>query len=328
MILKIKYFLFFFIILGLGCGCSEQNNFVGSDKTKKIYKIGFANFGPDIVADNVIKGYIDGLKTENIIEGINLKIVYKHAAGEIVNIPMMLQSLESAGLDLIVPMSTPVLTAACGILKKTNVVFVYTYDPIAAGAGKTFTEHLPNFTGVGSFPPIEDTMKFILELFPNTKKIGVLYNPAETNSVKAVNTAKAFLSDKKIKVEEVTISGTNEIFQGAKSVISRGIDVFWGAGDNTVFQAFDGVVKAASESKIPLIINDVEFVESGALAGVGISWYNSGFEAGKIAAKVLLGQNPSAIPIINIAARKIVLNHNTAEKLKIKFPQKIIEESK
>ncbi|HPG29190.1 MAG TPA: ABC transporter substrate-binding protein [bacterium] len=323
---------FFYCISLIGliiiCGCSKNNQSKENPFSAKKYKIAFAHFGPDIVADNVIKGYIDGLKKSGFIENENLDIIIKHSSGEIANIPLMLQSLESQGLDLIVPMTTPVLTAACGIIKKTKVVFVYTYDPIGAGTGKNFNEHLPNFTGVGSFPPIEDTMKFILELFPSAKKIGVLYNPAEANSVKAIEAAKTYLSDKNIKFEEVSISGTNEIFQGAKSVISREIDVFWGAGDNTVFQAFDGVVKAASESKIPLIINDIEFVEAGALAGVGISWFKSGFEAGLIAARVLKGEPVSKIPIINIAERKIILNNKIAESLNFKFPDKIIKESK
>ncbi len=81
-----------------------------------------------------------------------------HAQGEISNIPPILLDFANRDLDLITPMTTPVLTAAATVVKQRPVVFTYVYDPIVAGVGKTATDHLPNFTGVGSFPPIGDTV--------------------------------------------------------------------------------------------------------------------------------------------------------------------------
>ena len=83
-------------------------------------------------------------------------------------------------------MSTPVLTAAIKAVKKKPVVFTYVYDPIAAGAGKTPTDHLPNITGTGSFPPVDDTLVVIRELLPKVQAVGTLYNSSEANSRKVI----------------------------------------------------------------------------------------------------------------------------------------------
>jgi putative ABC transport system substrate-binding protein len=69
-----------------------------------------------------------------------------------------------------------------------------------------------------------------------------------------------------------------------------------------------------------MIINDPEFVDKGALAAIGIGWYKSGFEAGKMASRVLRGASPASIPMVNVVDKKLVLNEAVARKLGISFP--------
>lgn len=314
-------------ILGLsGCGRKAPQSATATDGSPS-YTIAFASFGPDAAADNAIKGYLDGLRAEGIEEGRNLKVVKKHAFGEIGQLPLLMQSLESQKMDLIVPMSTPGLQAAFGAVKTTPIVFVYTYDPLGAGAGKSLTDHLPNVTGVGSFPPIEATMDFILQLFPKTRKVGTIYNASEANSVKAVKMARAVLKARGVSLEEVTITGTADVLMGAQALISRSPDVVWVTGDNTVLQALEGVIKPTTAANLPLILNDPEFVDRGALAAVGIGWQASGRAAGKMAARVLRGESPAGIPIIELAERSVVLNQKVATKLGVVFPPEVIKEA-
>ncbi|MCM3900651.1 MAG: hypothetical protein ND866_02995, partial [Pyrinomonadaceae bacterium] len=148
----------------------------------RLFKIGLVYFGPDPSADACMAGLFGGLKNLGFVEGKNLQVRKAHAQGEIINIPSILQNFDNEDLDLIIPMSTPVLTAAINAVKKKPVVFTYVYDPIAAGAGKTPTDHLPNITGTGSFPPVDDTLVVIRELLPKVQSVGTLYNSSEANS--------------------------------------------------------------------------------------------------------------------------------------------------
>jgi putative ABC transport system substrate-binding protein len=172
------------------------------------------------------------------------------------NIPSILQNYANQDLDLLVPMTTPLLTGTIGLVKKKPAVFTVVYDPIAAGAGPTRDNHVPNVTGVGSFPPIPDTVQLIRDLVPGVRTVGTVYNSSEANSRKVIEVARDEFRRRGIKLEEVAITNTSEVFQAAQVLTARNIQAFWITGDNTVLQAFEGVVKVANERRLPLIIND------------------------------------------------------------------------
>ncbi len=315
--------------LGLGvglAGCKRETP-TAAAPSERVYHVAFASFGPDPAADNAIAGYLAGLKAEGFVEGRNLQVVRKHGFGEISQLPQLMQSLDGPDQDLLVPMSTPGLAAAFGTVKHTPMVFVYTYDPLGAGAGKSLTDHRPNVTGVASFPPVADTMAIILQLAPQVKKVGTVYNASEANSVKAVRAAREVLSAKGVTLEEVTVGGTGDVLLATQALLARRIEVMFVTGDNTVLQALEGVIRPTTDAKVPLILNDPEFVERGALLGVGIAWHDSGAAAGQMAARVLRGESPAGIPIIELARRRVVLNHAVAQKLGIVFPPELVAEA-
>src|SRR3954464_1226217 len=128
----------------------------GSSGPAMAHKIGLVYFAPEDGADLCMKGLFDGLKEQGIEERVNLEVHRSHAQAEIANIPMLIQNYDSSDVDVIVAMTTPVLTAAAGMARSKPVVFTYVYDPIAAGAGKSRTDHLAQNTGVWSFPPVQN----------------------------------------------------------------------------------------------------------------------------------------------------------------------------
>ena len=225
-------------------------------------------------------------------------------------------------------MSTPVLTAAINAVKKKPVVFTYVYDPIAAGAGKTPTDHLPNITGTGSFPPVDDTLVVIRELLPKVQAVGTLYNSSEANSRRVIEVGRELFQKRGIKLEEVTVTNTSEVFQAAQVLTTRKIQAIWITGDNTALQAFEGIAKAAADARLPLVINDPEFTEKGALVAVGIGWQRTCQGAAKRVAQVLLGEKPKNLPFENVVVKKLVLNSNVARKLGITFARKLGQGSK
>jgi putative tryptophan/tyrosine transport system substrate-binding protein len=311
-------------------GCSRKapaDNTTSGGSGSGGFKIGLVYFAPEEGADNCMKGLFDGLKDRGIERGKNLEVLSTHAQGEISNIPLLIQNYDSQHLDAIITLTTPCLTAACSMAKKTPVVFTYVYDPIAAGAGKSREEHLPNITGVGSFPPVDETVDLIQKLVPGIKAVGTVYNSSEANSVKVISVAREAFKKKGIALQEVTATSTSEVFQAAQVVTYRGVQALWVTGDNTALQSFDGIVKAARAAKLPLIINDPEFTARGAVASVGLGWYEAGHAGGVLAARVLRGESPRNIPFEEVALKKIVLNQDEAHKLGIVFPPEIVKEA-
>ena len=292
--------------------------------TERPFKIGLAYFGPDEGTDSAIAGLLDGLRKLGIVEGRNLTVQKMHANGEIASIPAMIQSLDASDVDVIVPFSTPVITGACATVRRKPVVFTYCSDPIAAGAGKSFEDHLPFVTGIGSFPPVEDAVTMLKLTFPKLQRLGTLYNNAEANSVKVVSVLREVCGKNGIQLIEAIANNTSEVVQAAQSLGARGAEAVYLPGDNTAYQAFDGLAGQLATAKIPLVIDSPEFSHRGALAVVGVGYYESGVAVVEPLVRVLGGEAPAKIPMRNVTNKKVILNQDVARKLGVRFPPEVL----
>jgi ABC-type uncharacterized transport system substrate-binding protein len=287
-------------------------------------RVGLLYFAPEAGAELCMKGLFDGLAQGGFSKDGNLEVISSHAQGEISNIPMLVQNFMTQGVDLIITLTTPCLTAACTVARNTHIAFTYCYDPVAAGAGKSSKDHLPNVTGVGSFPPVEATVDLIQKLVPGVKSVGTVYSSSEANSVKVIKVAREIFQKRGIALQEVTALNTNEVFQSAQVACHRNVQAMWVTGDNTALQSFDAIVKTTTDAKLPLFINDPEFTSRGALACVGLGWYPAGKAGGAIAARLLRGEDPATIPFQEVAEEKVVLNQQAAARLGIAFPPEVL----
>jgi ABC-type uncharacterized transport system substrate-binding protein len=306
----------------------------GSGKTERsprrlaaevdLKRVAVVYFGPDPATMKGIDGYRDALRDQGFVEGRNLELKLFHAQGEIANVTPLLQRVQAEGFDLISPMTTPCLTAACAAIDDQPMVFCQVYDPIAAGAGTSFTDHLPNLTGIGSAPPIAESMEALRQLGPAVRTVGTVYNPAEANSRGAVELAREILAAMEIQLQEVTVASAGEVLEAVRAVTSRDIQALWVTGDNTVLQAFGPVVRGADEAGIPLLINDPELLADGALLACGFSFYRAGYAGGEVAARVLRGESPARIPIRNVTELRLGVNLAKAAERYARLPAELL----
>ena len=235
----------------------------------KMVKAAIVYFARDVGTDECVQGLIDGLKASGFEEGKNLEVRRTDAQGEMINIPAILQNYDSSDVDLIMTISTPCLAGACNTVKHKPVVFTCVTDPIAAGAGKTRTDHLPFVTGVGSFPPVSRSLDMMQKLVPGLRAVGVMYNPAEANSAKELTVAREIFRSRGVRLEEVAIAGSNEVLQAVQILAGRDIQIVWVPGDNTAIEGYEGAVKGATDARLPLITDECTELPRG---GSGLPW--------------------------------------------------------
>jgi ABC-type uncharacterized transport system substrate-binding protein len=268
---------------------------------------------------------LDGLRDLGFAEGKNLRVDRQHAQGEVVNILPMIRNFDSSEVDVIVPFSTPVLQASFQARAKP-VVFTYVTDPIAAGAGRSFTDHLPHVTGVGSLTPVEDIVAALLRLLPATRRIGTVYNSGEANSVKIIGLLRESTRRRGIELIELTAGNTNEVLQAAQGIVARQVDVFYLTSDNTAFLAYDGIRKVCQDARLPLVAEDPDAAARGALMGAGPGFYHSGKAAAPLLARVLGGESPAGIPMANVAVNEIRIGRDAITRLGLRLDPALIAE--
>lgn len=290
----------------------------------RTYRVSVVYFAPNEVSDATIRGLQQKLRERGFVAGRNIEYRIEHAQGDMALIPAIMQKLDQSDADLIISLTTPCLMSASTMVKNKPVVFTEVYDPIAAGAGTSAVQHLPHVTGVGSFPPLKDMIDAMQAVVPKLKSIGIVYNDSEANSRKAVGVARDVVKQRGLTLEEVTVANTSEVLQAAQVLALQNVDVLWEIGDNTVNQGLEALIKAGTDANIPVVNSDAESAGRGALVGVGISFYESGYAAGDLAARVLLGEKPEKIPFGELALVRLAANLEAAKKLNRTFPEEFL----
>ncbi|MCX6224969.1 MAG: ABC transporter substrate-binding protein, partial [Bacteroidia bacterium] len=279
-------------------------------------------FAPEASHDELLAGLWTRLKELGFVRDSNLIVKESHANGEISNIAPILLNLDNQQLDLIMVNSTPCVTAALATVKNHPVAFSYCYDPLAAGAGKSLEDHAPGMTGVGSFPPLEKTIQFLLETIPGLKKIGTIYNSSEANSTKVVSVMRQIAEKSGFKLAEMTVVNSSEVLQASQVMASTGVDVIYIPGDNTVRQAFDAVARVCNDHSIPLITNHLSDVGKGAFAVMGSGWEGVGYHTGDLIGRLLNGASTATIPIENYVNEMVAIDEEKTKSLGLTISQK------
>jgi ABC-type uncharacterized transport system substrate-binding protein len=282
-------------------------------------------YAPGIATEECVQGLLDGLQESGFEEGRNLEVRKADAQADMMNIPAILQNYDNSDVDLIMTISTPCLAGACNNVKHKKVVFTCVSDPIAAGAGNSRAKHSPFVTGVGSFPPVGHMLDLMQKLVPGLRAVGTMYNPAEANSVREQAVAREIYRSRGIRLEQIAISGSSEILQAVQILAGRDIQAVWAPGDNTVIQGYEGAVKGSKDARLPLFTNACITLSRGGLACLGVGMRYSSLAAGKLAARVLHGENPKNVPLEEVVVEEIGISRSNAEQLGFAVPSEYAE---
>ena len=166
-------------------GCSSNSE--KSDTTNKnTYNVGICQLTQHTALDSATKGFKDKLNELAKADGKTINFDYQNASNDSANCATIVNKFVSSNYDLILANATPALQAAATATaaSKTPVVGTAVTDyGTALDIKMNPTDPTGiNITGTSDLAPLADQAQMILDLFPNTKKVGALYCSAEANS--------------------------------------------------------------------------------------------------------------------------------------------------
>ena len=145
----------------------------------------------------------------------------------------------------------------------------------------------------------------ILELFPETKKVGLLYCSAEANSEYQVKVVEEYLSGKGITCTRYSFSDSNDISTIATNAAMES-EVIYIPTDNTAASCTETIGNIVKERNVPVIAGESGICAGCGVATLSISYYDLGYKTGEMAAKILKGEaNISEMPIEYAPATKM-----------------------
>ena len=306
------------------CGNNDDNNNAsGNDNGEKV-KIGIVQIVDHPSLNQIRDNVVAQLEEEGFVNGENCEIDIQDAQNEQSNLKTICQKFSNDNYDIIIPIATPTAQAAAGETKEIPIVFSAVTDPIGAGLVTNAEKPGGNVTGVSDAVSADKIMEMAKLITPEMKTVGALYTSSETNSQSVVNELKAYAEKNGLEVEEAAVTASSEIQQAATNLASK-VDVVFSPIDNTVAASMPIVVDTFNNAGVPFYVGADSMVNDGGLATDGVNYVELGKETGKIAARVLNGENTADIPVLTMEETKYYYNPDTAKALDIEIPADITE---
>lgn len=299
----------------------KDNNKTELNRDYKIAYIGFSNSSPVEEAENGVKDVIKELGWEN-----QVSVDSYNAQGDMTVVSNIIDNIISKPYDMVISACTPTSQAVAHKVKDRPIVFCTVADPIFSGLGESFDKHPDNITGISVMADFEGTINIIKEIIPNCKKIGSLFNPAESNSLASKIQLEKAAKAVGIELITIPISSPSEISDATLALLSKDIDAICQITDNLTATSYSGILKEVNKSQMPYFTFMSKQVESGAFFAVSRDYYENGRDAMKLAAQIIQGESPGNIPFRMVGKTSMSFNKETQKRLGLEIPESVMKQ--
>ncbi|ARP87254.1 ABC transporter substrate-binding protein [Bordetella genomosp. 9] len=274
--------------------------------------------------DAVRDGVKEELKAKGFDAAKNLKWQYQSAQGNTGTAAQIARKFVGDRPDAIVAIATPAAQAVVSATKDIPVVYAAVTDPVAAQLVPSMEPSGSNVTGISDALELDRQVALIRKIVPNAKRVGIVYNPGEANSVVVVKQMQDLLPKSGMSLVEAAAPRTVDVAAAARSLIGKA-DVIYTSTDNNVVAAYESLVKVGNDAKIPLIAADNDSVKRGAIAAQGVDYYQLGRQVGDVVARILKGEKPGAIASATVNKVQLFVNPGAAQAQGVTLSEDIIK---
>lgn len=274
--------------------------------------------------DSVRDGVLEALTQAGFEPGKNLTWQYQTPQGNTATAGQIARKFVGAQPDVIVAIATPSAQAVVAATKTVPVVYSAVTDPVAAQLVPTMDAAGTNVSGVSDLLALDKQIELIKKIVPGAKRVGMVYNPGEANSVVVVKQMQELLSKSGMSLVEAAAPRTVDVGSAARSLIGK-VDVIYTNTDNNVVFAYESLVKVGNDAKIPLIASDTDSVKRGAVAALGVNYRDLGVQTGNMVVRILKGESPGAIPSETSAKVELFVNPGAATKQGVTLPDALLK---
>lgn len=286
-------------------------------------KVGITQIVEHPSLDAARQGFIDRMAELGYAEGTDVTYDIQSAQGDFATAQTIARKFQSDGVDLILAIATPTAQAAAHIIKDIPILITAVTDPVTADLVESIARPGTNVTGTSDLTPVKAQLELLKEILPNATRVGVVYNAGEVNSVVQVDIAREAAAQLGLTLVEATAGNSSEVLQAAQSLQGR-VDAIYVPTDNTVVSALESVVLVAERAKLPLIAGEKDSVAKGALATIGIDYYQLGRQTADIAYRVLQGEDPAEISVEYLEEQNVVVNLGAAQRMGVTIPESVL----
>ncbi|HHX36791.1 MAG TPA: ABC transporter substrate-binding protein [Clostridiaceae bacterium] len=302
---------------------SQTSNESSNDQN---IKIGIIQLIEHPALDAARDGFIAGLAQAGYVEGENLTLDIQNAQGDQSNCQTIAGQFANDDLDLILAIATPAAQAVANVITDTPILVTAVTDPAAANLVDSNEVPGGNLSGTSDRSPIDQQIQLIKKLVPDATRVTILYTSSETNSELQAREAEQFALEEGLEVEIKTVSSSNEVQQVVESSVTN-TDALYIPTDNLLASSMGIVSQVAIQAKVPVIGGEENQLLNGALATVGLNYFDLGKQTAAMAEQVFNGESIADMPIQFAEKNTLAINFDTAEAIGLEIPADLVEEA-
>ncbi len=298
----------------VACGSSDKKD----DSGEKTYTVGVVQLVQHEALDAATKGFTDALK-EALGDKVN--VVVKNASGDSNTCGTIVNGFLADNVDLIMANATPALQAAASATSTVPILGTSVTDYATALEIANWTGTVGgNISGTSDLAPLDQQVAMLQELFPNAKKVGMLFCSSEPNSKYQVDEVTKLLSNAGITCTEFAFTDSNDVSSVTQKACDAS-DVLFIPTDNTAASNTEAIANVVLASNTPVIAGESGLCKGCGVATLSIDYYELGKITGQMAAKILTGEaDVSTMPIQFAPSVTKQANMANCQKLNITLP--------
>jgi ABC-type uncharacterized transport system substrate-binding protein len=280
-----------------------------------------ASYGPNVAAIH------QGLKEAGYVEGANLAIEHRWADGQYDRLPALASELAGKGVAVIVPIGgAPAVIAAKQATSTIPIVFTMTADPVQLGLVASLNRPGGNITGIAFMGLALEAkrLEMLREVVPAAKLIAVLINPG--NPQAEIQTDELVAAGRTGGREILLLKASNnqEVEAAFSTLADRGAGAIM-IGQDTFFTSQPAEFAALSKRyAMPVMSPWRDHVAAGALMSYGASITDAYRQAGIYTGRILRGEKPADLPVVQPTKFELTINLKTAKALGLTLPTALL----
>ena len=293
----------------------------------KKWRVQLINYNESAAAEEVLSGISDGLKASGLVLDRDYSLKTRSAQGDMATLGSIFDAALNEGADLFLILSTPTLQTAMKKVRDVPIVFTFVANPMIAGAGKSYTDHAPLVTGISSLGPFAEMAALLQKHFPQHKRVGTLFCPAEINSVFNKELFEREAAQRGITVEALPVNTSSDLPEAAAALCSRQISAVVQIVDNLTAGGFVSIGRAAQRARLPLFCFSSPSIKQGSAVVISRDYHQGGLDGAALAVRVMRGEKPADIPFSLISGTRTIVHLGNAQALGMTIPPGLIAEA-
>jgi putative ABC transport system substrate-binding protein len=272
-----------------------------------------------------LAGFRKGLQQAGFIEGQNVAIEFRWAGGQNARLPELAAELVSKPVNVIATLSsTPATLAAKAATATIPIFFLIAEDPVELGLVASLNRPGGNVTGISSqnVELVAKRLSLLRELAPQAGNVAALLNPSNPNAKPVSKMLQAAAATLGLQLDVLEASTDGEI-QAAYRSREPGSALLIGT-DPSFFARRASLVALAARYAVPTMYDNRESPDVGGLMSYGQNTETSWEQAGRNVGRILKGEKPADLPVVQPTTFEFIINMKTAKTLGLVVPPTLL----